>query len=229
MTLQLRQRDAALAGFALTPGGQYAGQLNVPGSTFVKSVGLWVMKTPTVDLDLARVRAIAKISEAITREGQSLTKHVALTPVVVTAAFVAPPTRIMPASIIPPIVEDRTLAMVSEERQTGEGQAWSTSPPALHRLAPVVGALMAYAGKRLLLAVALEGAGLGAEWLGSLRKTIQQRGVTLRIHTGRTKVGTQTGDDDVWTAQPYPTPQGTGDSYLDALGRGFDNLYGVPK
>jgi len=233
-------------GLTQVRGQEYPGQLYSPGAIYLR--GKWRSgKSNSIDLVKARDEILQKVAKAITQTAGGLSRpggapvgpgfaaavqtlpSVVLAPKKVIPAFVEAPKRIMPRSIIPPVIESPTLLAVSDERQTGLGEPWTTAPAPLHKLVPVVGALMVYAGKKLLLAVALEGAGLGSEWLLSLRKTIQQRGITMRVHTGRTKVGTQTGEDTVWTAQPYPTSKSTGDSYLDALGQGFDNLYGIPR
>lgn len=108
---------------------------------------------------------------------------VALAPVEVVPAWVAPPENFIPASIIPLSLRGPTASLVSSSNtgNTGRGMPWTAGPPALALAGAPLGALIVQVGRVVIAQIAIAGL---EDVLGRAKKKYNQPNVQFRYRSG---------------------------------------------
>ncbi len=142
---------------------------------------------------------------------------VVLEPKVIVTPTPPLPEELFPVTLIPIELEAPTakLTGLADGRLGGEGMPWTTGPPSLLLVAPVIGALLISQGKKVLIAMALSGIEYaGMQLLNQVTLEGKRRGIRTEWRTGkgpgrgrylrpRPESGEMAGND----SDPYDNPK----------------------
>jgi len=106
---------------------------------------------------------------------------VALAPVELPPAFIAPPLNMFPETIIPLDVRGPTASLVSSQNNTGRGMPWTAGPPSMALAAAPLGALLVQVGRYVIAQIAIAGL---EDLLGRAKKKYNRGDVQFRYRSG---------------------------------------------
>lgn len=133
---------------------------------------------PKIEVVKAKWASAQRQLEAATTVHETV---VALAPVEIIPPFVAPPSNLVPETIIPLAIRGPTARLVSTMGNTGRGMPWTAGPPALALAGAPLGALMVQVGRQVIAQIAIAGL---EDILGRAKKKYNRADVQFRYRSG---------------------------------------------
>lgn len=133
---------------------------------------------PRIEVVMAR---FASRQRQLVAAGSVRESIVALAPVEIPAPFVAPPSNLVPDTIVPLELRAPTASLVSTDMNTGRGMPWTTGPASMAIAAAPLGALIVQVGRAVIAQIAIAGL---EDLLGRAKKKYNRRDVLFRYRSG---------------------------------------------